>query len=720
MAVLTPYPLSALARRMFRELETSGSIFDLPANRFFLGDAERDYSVSFHRHRASSPLGPSAGPHTQMAQNLVLSWLGGSRILELKTVQVLDDLDIPRPCIDMRTVGLNAEWSQELEVHESLDEYVKGAMLIEMLRHRRRQDGESNGESDGRLALAPGFGDTLFDISVGYDLEGIRGDKVAGFLRGMLDAAPVIERLRAELPAELGELRDLPFPTRLSDTVTLSTFHGCPPEEIEGIIEHLLDEYGFHCIVKLNPMLLGADETRHLLHDELGFEGFRVPDSAFERDATWDQAVGFVERLGAKAAGLGLGFGVKLTNTLIVDNEHGFLPASEPEVYLSGPPLHVLAMHLARRFRRRFGGELPISFSAGIDRTNFAEAAALGLVPITSCTDLLKKGGYGRQIGYYQALAKRMDELGARSIDELVLRGFGHAEAALEQVESEGVEPTPEPGVRKRCLEALAGGEARRLREIAGDDLYERWLAAAKVLNTESYVGGLTDDPRYAQPRNATPPRKIGRHLKLFDCLTCDLCIPVCPNDAMFSLPMAPQPIPVAKVRREGAGWSWHEEDPLDLAERHQIAVFADFCNECGNCDVFCPEDGGPYVMKPRFFRRREDWEGFPELDGFQIERRRDEDVVRGRFEGRAFELTVERDSGDGQGERPIPARFEGDGFRLRLDLADPAATVEGEGPDEVDLTYCFIMDRLRRSVLDAEQLNYVNALTAAGESSSS
>ena len=76
MPDLTPYPFPALIDRMFRELEQNQAIFDLPAARFYHGDEELDYSVSLHGHRASSPLGPAAGPQTQMAQNLVLSWLG--------------------------------------------------------------------------------------------------------------------------------------------------------------------------------------------------------------------------------------------------------------------------------------------------------------------------------------------------------------------------------------------------------------------------------------------------------------------------------------------------------------------------------------------------------------------------------------------------------------------------------------------------------------------
>ena len=97
------------------------------------GAAGRDLSTRFHGHRAATPLGPAAGPHTQLAQNIALSYLAGGRILELKTVQVNDHLVIPRPCIDMRTVGFNVEWSQELEVEQSPREYAKARFLVAIL-----------------------------------------------------------------------------------------------------------------------------------------------------------------------------------------------------------------------------------------------------------------------------------------------------------------------------------------------------------------------------------------------------------------------------------------------------------------------------------------------------------------------------------------------------------------------------------------------------------
>ena len=562
MSDLAPYPLAALARRMLREFDTRKSIFDLPRRKFVMGDPRHDLSVRFQGHTAATPFGPAAGPNTQLAQNIVLCWLAGGRVMELKTVQVNDRLTIPRPCIDMQTVGYNVEWSQELTLEQSLEEYVKAAMLIRML------------EASGRLDLAPGFGRTVFDMSVGYDLEGIRNERVQAFIRGMLDATPVIERLRRELPVELGPLRDLDFPTRLSDTLTLSTFHGCPPGEIEAMVGHLMREHGLSCVVKLNPTLLGANEARRLLHDALGYSELRVPDHAFEKDASWEQATALMNRLGGVAHELGLHLGVKFSNTLIVENHRSFFPASEKNMYLSGPPLHVLAMHLVQRWRRAFGDRFPISFSAGIERANFPDAVALGLVPVTACTDLLLAGGYWRGFGYFEELALRMDAVGATTVDQFIVQAYGEAGPAD--------------------------------------------LSAAKLRNSDLYVEGLAADPRYHADNHRKGPRKIGRRLQFFDCATCNKCIPLCPNDANFSVPMPSTP-----------------EVPVKMAR--QIVNFADFCNDCGNCDVFCLEDGAPYLLKPRVFVNRERWLRDAPRDAVLIE----PDAVSGRFDGMVLRVAT-------------------------------------------------------------------------------
>ena len=685
MAELRPYPFKALVRRMFRELEQEEAVFHLPRAKFFRGAGDRSFATHFHGRRAATPLGPAAGPHSQMAQNLVLSWLGGARILELKTVQVQDRLEIPRPCIDMQTVGFNVEWSQELRLRESLEEYVKGAMLIEMLRAK------------GGLELGPGDGDTVFDMSVGYDLAGIRSEPVQSFLRGMRDATALVERLRAEIPDEHRELRDLDFETSLSDTLTLSTFHGCPSEEIEAICNHLLRENGLHCIVKLNPMLLGADEVREVLNGALGYEELRVPDSAFERDTRWEQVEAFVPRLGETARSLDLGFGVKFTNTLIVENHRDFFPASEKEMYLSGPPLHVLAMRLVGRFRERFGDRYPVSFSAGIDRRNFADAAALGLVPVTVCTDLLKPGGYARASGYLDELGRRMEACGAADLEAFALGAYGHAARSLDDLELA-------PEERERCEEAVrTGGDPRN---ACSEATFTAWVSAARLHNTRTYVERASTDPRYARAKNAKPPRKIGSRLELFDCISCDKCVPVCPNDANFTFVLPQVRIPIRKLRREGGAWRARTEGELAIEEAHQIASFADFCNECGNCDVFCPEDGGPYLVKPRFFGTLEDWRRFAELDGFFLEGG-EGGAAYGRFGGKEYVLT----------EPGGRTRYRGPGFDVELVEGEPPASggEEVEEGVEVDLTYSTILRWVRTAVGNGERVNYVNGRFRSG-----
>jgi putative selenate reductase len=679
MAELVPLPFGRLVSRMFKELDRDRAIFDLEQERFFRGDASRDLSVRFHGREAATPLGPAAGPQSQLAQNIVLSFLGGSRVIELKTVQIMDELKIPRPCIDASTVGYNVEWSQELKLEQSLEEYVKGSMLIEML------------VASGKLGLAPGAERTIFDMSVGYDLAGIRSERVRAFLRGMIDAKDVVDRLRGEIPAEYAHYRDLNFTTRLSDTLTLSTFHGCPPDEIERIIDYLLHEHELHCIVKLNPTLLGPAEARRIFHDALGYTE-KIPDDAFEKDTRWDQAVAFVGRLGDTAAKLGLGFGVKLTNTLIVENHKDFFPKSEKTMYLSGPPLHVLAMALVGRFREAFGAKLPLSFSAGIDRQNFADAVSLGLVPVTVCTDLLRAGGYGRMRYYFGDLGKRMVACGARDLAELAVLGQGRGEASLDALGGE-------PEVTTACRRALS--EKGDLRVAAGP-LFDRWADEARVQNTRVYLERILADARYKAAANQKPPTKVGTKLWLFECLTCDKCIPVCPNDANFAYTLPKIDIPVVKLyaRAEG-GFAREESAPLHLEKKHQIATYADFCNECGNCDVYCPEDGGPYVLKPRFFGSEETFARFAAHDGFHVRRDAAGDLVLGRFDGKALRVEF----------GPDLARYVGEGFDVRLSADDPEATIEGrvEAGALVDLTYFRIMDWLRRGVLDGPGVNYVN-----------
>jgi len=623
VSTLRPLPLSVLVRRAAEELP-KGSVYDLPVRHVFRGAPGLDLSVRFHGRRAATPLGPAAGPQTQLAQNIALSYLAGGRILELKTVQVNDHLVIPRPCIDMRTVGFNVEWSQELTVGDSLREYAKARLLVAIL--------------DELAGIPESERDVVFDVSIGYDLEGIRSPKMSAFFDGIRDAGAILDEeraaLRRELPGSLRRFADVPCPARLSDSVTLSTFHGCPAEEIDAIGRHLLVERGLNTIVKLNPTLLGYEEVEEILHGRLGYGHIALRRAAFEKDLHWDGALAIARDLSAEAARLGLGFGFKVTNTLVVANAGDFMPGDE--AYLSGEPLHVLALAVGLRLREELGADPPVSFSAGVDAANVAGVVACGFVPVTSCTDLLRPGGYKRLHRQAEALAAAMGDAGAATLPAFIEARAG-----------------------------LAGGNPRE----------------ASLVNHRRVAAEALGNARYAAGRTGKPPRKIGSHLHLFDCINCDKCVPVCPNDSNFVYETAPRTIAYRDLVVEGGRLVPAGEKTLALggakSSPHQIANWADACNDCGNCDVFCPEDGGPYIEKPRLFSSLASFLEDAPRPGFFL--RRDADgslAARGRWGGHEAELVARPDGSavfsDGVAELRFFSREAAAPEEARL-LAPPA-----------------------------------------------
>ena len=692
MADLVPAPFAHLLRRMLREHEREGKVFDLPSRRFWRASADLDTSVRFHGRRAANPLGPAAGPQDQMAQNLVLAWLAGSRILELKTVQVNDRLTIPRPCIDATNVGYNVEWSQELRLAESLREYVAGSMLVDVLRQTDLLGPPPQ----------PGAQDTIFDMSVGYDLAGVRTPQVRGWIESMKDARAEVEKLRREIPDDFAHLRDLDYTTRLSEQITLSTFHGCPAGEIEGIVRHLLTEAGVHVTVKLNPTLLGKQVVDGLLHDLLGYREIETRAEDFEKDLQWEQALVLTDRLTELARSLGRTFQVKFSNTLVVRNHRPFFPASEPVMYLSGEPLHVLTLNLVERYRRA-RPDVPISFSAGVDSRNFADCAALGFTPITTCTDLLRPGGYGRLPSYLERLEERMRSLGVLRLGDYVVKACGQGAEAVSRV----VPPSP---LRDALLASVAAPRTELADVLSGagrPELFAPIVAEAARLNTPVVVARVMADPRYRAALNARAPRKIGRHLVLFDCVNCDKCVPVCPNDANFVYDTTVHRSEYPRFVVADGAVAAVPAGLFAVTKTHQIANFQDFCNECGNCDTFCPEDGGPYIEKPRFFGSLAAFAARPDRDGFYCRRRDGRDAVWGRIRGREYHLEVDRARDRAlftDGVVRVEVRHSD---RAPLHASAEAGAAPGHG---LDFSAYLNMALAADGVLDTRRANPVNA----------
>ena len=533
---LTPMSLEQLLLRIHHEWESRQRIFDLPSARIWKPADDVDLSFEFLGRPAATPLGPAAGPHSQMAQNIVLAWLGGSRLFELKTVQVLDDLDIARPCIDMQTIGYNIEWSQELEVEQSLEEYVKAWMIIEILRHWPPLAAH----------IGPDPGPLVFDMSVGYDLAGIQSEKVAWFIQTMGDATAEIEKLRSQIPQPFADLADLDFAPKVADTVTLSTFHGCPPDEIEAITKHLIDDHKLDVIVKLNPTLLGLDQVSHIINNQLGYQEVSLVPKAFEDDLQFDRGIELIQELNTHAKARNRRFGIKLTNTLVVANHKQWMP--EELMYLSGPPLHVLATAVANKLATALpgmlmlpghDGEVQVSFSAGVTKANIVDTIAMGVRPATICSDLLKPGGYGRLAPMLRTLTEQV-------------RNSGHDN-----------------------LDSWANSRLEVAQQANHQDLTAEHLA--RILGE--------DKQRYSLDGNSKLPRSVDSELQTWGCVACNFCVTVCPNDAFFKIPTG---------NIEG------------LKGRQQYFVFSELCNECGNCLTFCPEDGDPAQIKPRLYLDRD------------------------------------------------------------------------------------------------------------------
>lgn len=266
--IMRPVPFRELLTRICAEYEEEQSIFGIPESEFYVRNPERQ--ISLFGETCDTAIGPAAGPHTQLAPNIIVAWLTGGSFIELKTVQILDRLELEKPCIDSSDEAFNTEWSTEFTLAKAWDEYLKAwfaLWLLEALLSPRH----------------PGQGRSfIFNMSVGYDLKGITQPPMQKFIDEMLDAGKneKFNRYRQELaqfiqhggwrllakatPAVLNQLAKTIHP-QLVRSVTLSTMHGCPPDEIESICRYMLTEKKLHTFVKLNPTLLGYGEVRRIL-----------------------------------------------------------------------------------------------------------------------------------------------------------------------------------------------------------------------------------------------------------------------------------------------------------------------------------------------------------------------------------------------------------------------------------------------------------------------
>ena len=384
--VMTPMSFEQLVDWVLQEKKKRGTVF----GQHHAYRADGTHNRTMFGRTLETPIGPAAGPHTQMTQNIVAAYYAGSRFFELKTVQIMDGEElaacINRPCIKADDEGYNCEWSTELTVPQAMEEYIKAWFLLKVI---AREFG---------LGDMSGF---QFNVSVGYDLAGIQSPKVDTFLNSMKHAedTEIFKHCKAYLLEHADWFEHVTtedieqIPPEICNSVTLSTLHGCPPQEIERIAMYLLTEKGFHTFVKCNPTLLGYEFARKTM-DEMGYDYIQFGDFHFKDDLQYEDAVPMLTRLMNTAKERNLEFGVKITNTFPVDVKQNELPSEE--MYMSGKSLYPLSISLAAKLAKEFDGRLRISYSGGADYYNIERIVDAGIWPVTVATTLLKPGGYQR------------------------------------------------------------------------------------------------------------------------------------------------------------------------------------------------------------------------------------------------------------------------------------------------------------------------------------
>ena len=436
--IMRPMSIGHLMHWIMSEYEQKKSIFGIEK----IVKHENGQALPIYEEKIESPFGPAAGPNSQLAQNIVAAYVAGSRFFELKTVQVMDGADlaacISRPCIIAGDECYNCEWSTELYVPQAFAEYVKAWVACKLI------------AKEYNLGDPDAF---VFNMSVGYDLEGIKSPKVDKYINDMIEAkdTEVFKECINWALEHVNEFKNVDeeyirsISSNVSNSITESTLHGCPPAEIERIATYLITEKHLNTFIKCNPTLLGYEYARKRL-DGLGFDYIAFDDHHFVEDLRWADAVPMLHRLYDLCQEKGLEFGVKITNTFPVDVTRNELPSNE--MYMAGRALFPLSIDVARLLTDEFHGKLRISYSGGATIENIKELFDAGIWPITMATNILKPGGYQRM----SQIADELMECGSERFSGVNVAALAAIDDGVEAkaMYRKPVKPLPERHVDKK------------------------------------------------------------------------------------------------------------------------------------------------------------------------------------------------------------------------------------------------------------------------------
>ena len=146
----------------------------------------------------------------------------------------------------------------------------------------------------------------------------------------------------------------------------------------------------------------------------------------------------------------------------------------------------------------------------------------------------------------------------------------------------------------------------REVATAAGMDGDAVVLAATRIagrLNGRDIVAQLPTDERYHWQRTPNHP---DRSRAFWGCTTASIVTyayppaPTMPSSSMT--PSLSRWKPSCFLGTSGTDWEKADGAGFSIETDHQLALFDGACNECSNCEVYCPEVGAPFKEKERVF----------------------------------------------------------------------------------------------------------------------
>jgi len=179
-------------------------------------------------------------------------------------------------------------------------------------------------------------------------------------------------------------------------------------------------------------------------------------------------------------------------------------------------------------------------------------------------------------------------------------------------------------------------------------------------------------------------------------CLLCDevcnICTTVCPNLAFHSFEIEPVAFYLQQIISTKNGVEIVDGKKFEIQQKQQILHFADWCNQCGNCDTFCPTAGAPYLEKPHLYFNKSMFE--QEKDGYFLDVENGNTTLLFYQKNQQYHLRL----------LPEFTVFESDFFKAKLEpstLRIVHLEVKEKTKFEADLTIAAEMSIIMKGALD-------------------